>query len=131
MGVSKNRGTPKSSILIGFSIINHPFWGTPIFGNIQILLSTYKKTTQNFQVLCLGHLILNHTRMTQFAGCKKQVLNMTVPSQVPASSMHHISPLYIILLNISQNAQGNYEPFLHERYIKGICKPGTCKVQVS
>ena len=33
MDVSKNRGTPKSSILIGFSIINHPFWGTPIFGN--------------------------------------------------------------------------------------------------
>ena len=24
---------PKSSILIGFSTINHPFWGTPIFGN--------------------------------------------------------------------------------------------------
>ena len=33
-GVSKNNGTPKSSILIGFgTIINHPFWGTPIFGN--------------------------------------------------------------------------------------------------
>ena len=32
MGVSKNRGgPPKSSILIGFSIINHPFWGTPNF----------------------------------------------------------------------------------------------------
>ena len=31
MGVSENRGTPKSSILIGFSIINHPFWGIPIF----------------------------------------------------------------------------------------------------
>ena len=31
MGVSKNRGTHKSSILIGFSIINHPFWGTTIF----------------------------------------------------------------------------------------------------
>ena len=31
MGVSENRGTPKSSILIGFSIINHPFWGTPTF----------------------------------------------------------------------------------------------------
>ena len=29
--VSENRGTPKSSILIGFSIINHPFWGTPMF----------------------------------------------------------------------------------------------------
>ena len=30
-GVSFNGGTPKSSILIGFSIINHPFWGTHIF----------------------------------------------------------------------------------------------------
>ena len=37
MGVSKNNGTPKSSILIGFSIINHPFWGTPICGNIHIM----------------------------------------------------------------------------------------------
>ena len=36
MGVSKNRGTPKSSILIGFFIINHPFWGTIIFGNTHI-----------------------------------------------------------------------------------------------
>ena len=27
---------PKSSILIGFSIINHPFWGTPIFGNTHM-----------------------------------------------------------------------------------------------
>ena len=33
MDVSENRGTPKSSILIGFSIINHPFCGTPTFGN--------------------------------------------------------------------------------------------------
>ena len=32
MGVSKNKGTPKSSILIRFSIIKPPFWGTPIFG---------------------------------------------------------------------------------------------------
>ena len=30
MGVSKNNGTPKSSILIGFSITNHPFW-VPLF----------------------------------------------------------------------------------------------------
>ena len=30
LGVSKNRGTPKSSILIGFSIINHPFSSTPL-----------------------------------------------------------------------------------------------------
>ena len=37
MGVSESSGTPKSSILIGFSIINHPFWGTSIFGNTHIL----------------------------------------------------------------------------------------------
>ena len=36
MDVSKNSGTPKSSIWIGFSIINHPFRGTPIFGNTHI-----------------------------------------------------------------------------------------------
>ena len=36
MGVSKNNGTPKSSILIGFSTINHPFWGITIFGNTYI-----------------------------------------------------------------------------------------------
>ena len=36
IGVSKNRGTHKSSILIGFSIVNHPFWGTPMFGNTHM-----------------------------------------------------------------------------------------------
>ena len=36
MGVSVNGGTPRSSILIGFSIMNHPFWGTPMFGNTHI-----------------------------------------------------------------------------------------------
>ena len=33
MQVSWNRGTPKSSILIGVSLIKQPFWGTPIDGN--------------------------------------------------------------------------------------------------
>ena len=37
MDVSENSGTPKSSILIGFSIINHPFLGTTIFGNTHII----------------------------------------------------------------------------------------------
>ena len=56
MGVSKNNGTPKSSILIGFSIINHPFWDTTIFGNIHIeVLFPRKKGLllkgRNFQTL--------------------------------------------------------------------------------
>ena len=40
MDVSENSGTPKSSILIGFSIINHIFWGTPIFGNPNIMITS-------------------------------------------------------------------------------------------
>ena len=43
MGVSKNNGTPKSSILIGFSIINHPFWGTPFVGNTHMITYFYSK----------------------------------------------------------------------------------------
>ena len=39
MGGSKNNGTPKSSILTRFSVINHPFWGTTIFGNTQMVKS--------------------------------------------------------------------------------------------
>ena len=34
MDVSKNSGTPKSSLSIGvFHDFHHPFWGTIIFGN--------------------------------------------------------------------------------------------------
>ena len=36
---------PKSSIFIGFSIINHPFWGTNIFGNTY---SGLEKTNRFF-----------------------------------------------------------------------------------
>ena len=46
MGVSKNRGTPKWMVYkgIGFSLINHPFWGTPIFGNTHILYNHWQST---------------------------------------------------------------------------------------
>ena len=40
LDIPQNRGgPPKSSILVGFSIINHPFWGTPIFGNTQLTMA--------------------------------------------------------------------------------------------
>ena len=57
MGGSKNRGTPKSSILIGFSIINHPFWGTPIFGNTHMFpieyLGAYSSVLLIYQEGCV------------------------------------------------------------------------------
>ena len=40
MDVSENSGTPKSSTLTVFSIINHPFWDTPNFGNTHIYIYT-------------------------------------------------------------------------------------------
>ena len=43
--VSENSGTPKSSILIGVSIINHPFWGTTIFGNTHIEINMIQSPT--------------------------------------------------------------------------------------
>jgi len=36
MDVSEKIVVPKSSISIGFSIINHLFWGTPIFGKTHL-----------------------------------------------------------------------------------------------
>ena len=38
-----NGGTPKSSIRMRFSRVNHPFWGTPILGNPYV--TNLKKTT--------------------------------------------------------------------------------------
>ena len=58
LGVSINGGTPKSSILIGFSIINHPFWGTSIFGNTHF--------NHFFFFLCMeyNNYILNNYRLS-------------------------------------------------------------------
>ena len=61
MGVSKNNGTPKSSILIGFSIINHPFWGTPIFGN------TYMFSHNSFGSLAFSGLLGDPFLLSPFA----------------------------------------------------------------
>ena len=44
MDVSQNGGTPQSSIQIGFSIINHPFWDTTIFGKYPYMYLEPKLT---------------------------------------------------------------------------------------
>ena len=62
MGVSTNRGTPKSSILIGFSIINHPFWSTPVFGNTHIYI--YMVTDRIIEKT----IALQHARVPTAAG---------------------------------------------------------------
>ena len=63
MGVSKNRGTPKSWILMGFSIINHPFWRFfPLFLETPIYLVF--KSPYDFRCLWISSTssrISNHT----------------------------------------------------------------------
>ena len=39
------RGSPKSSIFIGFSIIHHSFWGSPISGNLHFFGGCYISRT--------------------------------------------------------------------------------------
>ena len=62
MGVSKNRGTPKSSILIGVSVINHPFWGKhpyfwkhPYVASISCIMSWLKNKRCIMAFLEFGH----------------------------------------------------------------------------
>ena len=62
MGVSKNSGTPKSSILIGFSILNHPIWGTSIFGNTHISHHGIRMNSTSFIFLILK----NHLSAPKF-----------------------------------------------------------------
>ena len=74
MGVSENRGTPKSSILIGFSIINHPFWGTPIFGNTHVRRTIFSDSYKNGQ----GNLGMNlkYSTLSQKKSHPKALLKM-------------------------------------------------------
>ena len=53
--VSWNRGTPKSSILMGISIINQPFWGSPIYGNHHMDWNGLKLKFDGFENGFLKH----------------------------------------------------------------------------
>ena len=66
MDVSENSGTPKSSILISFSIINHPFWGTTIFGNTHIYIYTHDDV--KIKVLSHQRMYEGKTHMVRLEG---------------------------------------------------------------
>ena len=63
MDVSENRGTPKSSILIGFSIMNHPFWGTFILGTPQMNLQNPSRWKEQMASLEAMDLMLDLTQL--------------------------------------------------------------------
>ena len=68
LGVSKNSGTPKSSYLIGFSIINHPFWDTTIFGNTHLKPPTFTCLFYRCPVVGFFRFCLNLPGSTRPAG---------------------------------------------------------------
>ena len=79
LGIAINGGTPKSSILIGLSFMNHPFWGTAIYGNthLQTFWGSYFRfkiyhvlPVKNAVGICGGATEpLPHTRVF-YVGCK-------------------------------------------------------------
>ncbi len=53
---------PNHPILIGFgTIINHPFWGTPIFGNTHVVIGCSSSKQIDESYFC-------HPRDTDFSG---------------------------------------------------------------
>ena len=106
MGVSKNNGIPKSSILMGFSIINHPFWGTTIFGNTRIFTYIYIPYIQ----------LLGSPTTIHVVGCPSQGLvigSMGYFSYLPIGSMYGIYTYIwlIFMVNVAKYTIHGYDGY--------------------
>ena len=88
--VSKKSGTPKSSILIGFSFINHPFRGTPIFGNTHV---EHPNTISKRHRLTI-HVRPCFQRTSPFKGRKKS-LNKKSEQRCTCLGSIWIAPLWV------------------------------------
>ena len=66
MDVSENSGTPKSSILIGFSMRNHPFWGIPIFGTTHMGVRRPEASAEKTTVKTLVFLAVDDQKQLNF-----------------------------------------------------------------
>ena len=98
LGVSKNNGTPKSSILIGFSIINHPFWGTPIFGNTHLFQGGYILVV--FNIGNLKNMMLVYTNMLPFLGGFGKFSRGDVFNFLEVVYLHYFTCFYIRLFSL-------------------------------
>ena len=70
MGGSRNRGTPKSCIFLGFPTINQPFLGIPIYGNPHIMI-------------CMNHIIMCVDVCQVINRSKVRILSGFRPSSFP------------------------------------------------
>ena len=78
MRVSKNHDISKSSSLKGFSSINYPFWGTPIFGNTHMEISMTCHRFLNF----LGGLFTQEAGNNHWTSSVSKLLPLTMNSDI-------------------------------------------------
>ena len=84
IGVSKNRGTPKSSILIDFSTRNHPFWGAPTLETPIYTFENKYWLSSSWQELNLGHFGRSrHSSSAKYANCSSSSQITRSPNETP------------------------------------------------
>ena len=81
-----NGGTSKSSILVGFSHINHLFWGNPIYGNPHMM---HLKNASPFQILDESS---DHSSLTSWLGRTVPKLTKVRRTKIDGSVMTRASP---------------------------------------
>ena len=104
MGVFKNRGTPKSSFLVGFSLINHPFLGTPIFGNT--LMNPEKSPSGRGTQLC------------RLQWCQRPEVGFPF-----RKGWHKSLWAFLILMHVFQTKKNEYIPFSPKKRNEYIIYP--------
>ena len=87
MDASENSGTPKSSILIGFLTINHPFWGTTLFLETLICLHWFVHVVVFFCVF-IDTCFLDGLRVVQIDGAHR--LGDAIVSEINRSETLHV-----------------------------------------
>ena len=110
LGVSKNRGgPPKSSILIGFSLINYPFWGTPIFGNIHLKLADVHPISPNNAIR--WHIITFHGAWCMVHVCWGRHPPVEKPQQASLESFMMTALSSVVSVGLTEiNAQVKKHP---------------------
>ncbi len=129
MGVSKDNGTPKSSILTGFSIINPPLWDTPIFGNIHISSSGGWNQHVDFHIIHKGW---NHYWLWRLKPCLKRThispLNIGIPRRKGSSSNHWCSGVNSLLVSGRVTSSLNETRFKSPQKQRFCCRNMLLKV---
>ena len=127
MGVSKNRGTPKSSILIGVSIINHPFWGTLIFGNTHMWHPLVASWVDSCQALHHDELEFGHWNQPEAP--EWNLLENPLPVEKCLNGIQEkqdSKPPSNVVSQVVSIVSHNADVFLHRFLLRLFWEPGRC-----